>query len=212
MECATAANRLGCVGSKDAELVAFGISQGRPLEPHLLIRVVSEARGPESDQALDVGLAVKRIPARSANGSSSSCLRELARTTGEVTRQRGPIVPASADLPLECARPESSDLPASMQSTTHPAWSDRFIRRTVYPRRGIGAKRPASRRPNARATFPGVMHERSLPAMSHGPEVRKTVTVVFTDVTGWTTLGESLDPESLRRVMSRYFDEMRRAI
>ena len=48
--------------------------------------------------------------------------------------------------------------------------------------------------------------------MSHEPEVRKTVTVVFTDVTGWTTLGESLDPESLRRVMSRYFDEMRRAI
>ena len=56
------------------------------------------------------------------------------------------------------------------------------------------------------------MHERSLPAMSHEPEVRKTVTVVFTDVTGWTTLGEGLDPESLRRVMSRYFDEMRRAI
>jgi class 3 adenylate cyclase/tetratricopeptide (TPR) repeat protein len=40
-------------------------------------------------------------------------------------------------------------------------------------------------------------------------EVRKTVTVVFTDVTGSTALGERLDPESLRRVMSRYFDEMR---
>lgn len=48
--------------------------------------------------------------------------------------------------------------------------------------------------------------------MSHEPEVRKTVTVVFTDVTGWTALGEDLDPESLRRVMSRYFDEMRRAV
>lgn len=40
-------------------------------------------------------------------------------------------------------------------------------------------------------------------------EVRKTVTVVFTDVTGSTALGERLDPESLRRMMSRYFDEMR---
>ncbi|MFN2590977.1 MAG: adenylate/guanylate cyclase domain-containing protein, partial [Actinomycetota bacterium] len=40
-------------------------------------------------------------------------------------------------------------------------------------------------------------------------EVRKTVTVVFTDVTGSTALGERLDPESLRRVMSRYFDEVR---
>ena len=40
-------------------------------------------------------------------------------------------------------------------------------------------------------------------------EVRKTVTVVFSDVTGSTALGERLDPEALRRVMSRYFDAMR---
>ncbi len=39
-------------------------------------------------------------------------------------------------------------------------------------------------------------------------EVRKTITVLFCDVTGSTALGERLDPESLRRVMSRYFDEM----
>jgi class 3 adenylate cyclase len=35
-------------------------------------------------------------------------------------------------------------------------------------------------------------------------EVRKTVTVVFSDVVSSTALGERLDPESLRRVMSRY--------
>jgi class 3 adenylate cyclase len=39
-------------------------------------------------------------------------------------------------------------------------------------------------------------------------EVRKTVTVVFTDLVDSTALGERLDPESLRGVMSRYFDEM----
>src|SRR6184192_378033 len=43
-------------------------------------------------------------------------------------------------------------------------------------------------------------------------EVRKTVTVVFTDVTGSTALGERLDPESLRRVMTRYFDSMREVL
>lgn len=43
-------------------------------------------------------------------------------------------------------------------------------------------------------------------------EVRKTVTVVFSDVTGSTALGEHLDPESLRRVMGRYFDEMRSVV
>ena len=43
-------------------------------------------------------------------------------------------------------------------------------------------------------------------------EVRKTVTVLFADVTGSTALGERLDPESLRGLMSRYFDEMRSAV
>jgi class 3 adenylate cyclase/tetratricopeptide (TPR) repeat protein len=43
-------------------------------------------------------------------------------------------------------------------------------------------------------------------------ETRKTVTVLFADVTGSTALGERLDPESMRGIMSRYFDEMRSAI
>jgi class 3 adenylate cyclase/tetratricopeptide (TPR) repeat protein len=37
-------------------------------------------------------------------------------------------------------------------------------------------------------------------------EVRKTVTVFFCDVSGSTALGERIDPESLRRVMARYFE------
>jgi class 3 adenylate cyclase/tetratricopeptide (TPR) repeat protein len=40
-------------------------------------------------------------------------------------------------------------------------------------------------------------------------EVRKTVSIVFSDLKGSTSLGESLDSESLREVMNRYFDEMR---
>ena len=43
-------------------------------------------------------------------------------------------------------------------------------------------------------------------------EQRKTVTVLFCDVTGSTALGEQLDPESLRRTMGRYFDELRRIV
>jgi len=43
-------------------------------------------------------------------------------------------------------------------------------------------------------------------------EIRKTVSVVFCDVTGSTSIGERLDPESLRRVMARYFDAMRAAL
>jgi class 3 adenylate cyclase/tetratricopeptide (TPR) repeat protein len=40
-------------------------------------------------------------------------------------------------------------------------------------------------------------------------EVRKTVTVLFADITGSTALGERLDPESLRHVMGRYLEEMK---
>ncbi|TMK54749.1 MAG: zinc-ribbon domain-containing protein [Actinobacteria bacterium] len=43
-------------------------------------------------------------------------------------------------------------------------------------------------------------------------ETRKTVTILFSDVTGSTAMGEKLDPESLRNVMTRYFDEMRAVI
>ncbi len=41
---------------------------------------------------------------------------------------------------------------------------------------------------------------------------RKTVTVLFADVAESTLLGERLDPESLRRVMSRYFERMREVL
>src|ERR1041384_3068886 len=46
-------------------------------------------------------------------------------------------------------------------------------------------------------------------AQAAEPLVRKTVTVLFCDVTGFTNLGERVDPETMRRVMLRYFDETR---
>jgi class 3 adenylate cyclase/tetratricopeptide (TPR) repeat protein len=51
----------------------------------------------------------------------------------------------------------------------------------------------------------------SLAATATG-ETRKTVTVLFADVTGSTELGERLDPESFRRVMARYFDVARTSL
>src|SRR4029077_20896060 len=40
-------------------------------------------------------------------------------------------------------------------------------------------------------------------------EIRRVVTVVTSDLKGSTSLGERLDAESLREVLTRYFDEMR---
>src|SRR4249919_1034796 len=49
-------------------------------------------------------------------------------------------------------------------------------------------------------------------AAAAAQEVRKTVTCMFCDVVESTALGERLDPEAVRRVMSLYFEEMRRAV
>jgi class 3 adenylate cyclase/tetratricopeptide (TPR) repeat protein len=41
---------------------------------------------------------------------------------------------------------------------------------------------------------------------------RRTVSIVFSDITGSTDIGERLDPESINNVMRRYSDEMRSAL
>jgi class 3 adenylate cyclase/tetratricopeptide (TPR) repeat protein len=48
-----------------------------------------------------------------------------------------------------------------------------------------------------------------LAAAPAGREQRKTVTVLFCDVTGSTALGESTDPEALRALLARYFERMK---
>lgn len=44
------------------------------------------------------------------------------------------------------------------------------------------------------------------------PPVRKHVIVLFVDIVGSTSLGEQLDPESLRAYLKRYFDEVSRVL
>jgi len=48
-----------------------------------------------------------------------------------------------------------------------------------------------------------------LDAAAPAREQRKTVTVLFCDVTGSTALGESTDPEALRALLARYFERMK---
>jgi len=51
--------------------------------------------------------------------------------------------------------------------------------------------------------------------MTDGPAgagTRRIVTVLFADISGSTSLGETLDPEPLQRVLSRYFAEMQAVV
>jgi class 3 adenylate cyclase len=78
--------------------------------------------------------------------------------------------------------------------------------------RAILAHDPVLELPEQAAPAPAPPHD-AAPSVSEVPpaprEVRKTVTVLFADVAGSTELGERFDPESLRRVLGRYFNEMR---
>ena len=49
----------------------------------------------------------------------------------------------------------------------------------------------------------------SLATTTPSREVRKTVTVVFCDLSGSTALGEQTDPEALRALLARYFERMK---
>src|SRR3954451_6725532 len=61
------------------------------------------------------------------------------------------------------------------------------------------------------ATFCGRCGARILSAPV-ATTARKVVTVLFSDVSGFTALGEKLDPESLQQLMGRWFHETRRII
>ncbi len=85
----------------------------------------------------------------------------------------------------------------------------------TMPTRGppAGGPCPECSEPNReRARFCATCGSGRAVAIPWPLQVRKTVTVLFCDVTGSTTLGESQDPERVRRVMTRYFDETRSAV
>lgn len=65
-------------------------------------------------------------------------------------------------------------------------------------------ERTSLRRDRAQAV---IGERRGLGDAAH--EVRKIVTILFCDVSGSTSIGQLLDPEALRRIMSRYFERMK---
>src|SRR3954468_6382510 len=60
--------------------------------------------------------------------------------------------------------------------------------------------------------FCGFCTARLAPQPGGSRELRKTVTALFCDMTGSTTLGESVDPEALRALLTRYFERMREIV
>jgi class 3 adenylate cyclase/tetratricopeptide (TPR) repeat protein len=80
--------------------------------------------------------------------------------------------------------------------------SNRFCHQCGGP---LGAAEPFG---SPRAYTPKHLADKILTAGSALPGERKQVTVLFVDVSGFTSLSERLDPEDVHRLMSRAFDLM----
>jgi class 3 adenylate cyclase/DNA-binding SARP family transcriptional activator len=82
------------------------------------------------------------------------------------------------------------------------------------PAPGDAAPLPAAGDEIAAAARSGTVgdRERSTSGLAGARASRKVVTVLFSDVTGSTSLGEELDPEVLHGVIGRYFAEIRATI
>ena len=82
----------------------------------------------------------------------------------------------------------------------------RFYTRTMFCHEcghGVPEARNSARSAERDSRAAGRLRSSKLPV-----ETRRNVTVLFIDVTGSTPLGERLDPEAVRRILSRYFGEV----
>ena len=180
-----------------------------------------------SEVYLHVGRAVGRRARRARTWPRSSATTRTGGTSGRTCPgTRSSRTCSTGSSSPRCSRPRSST--RSRTATSRPTSDPASIPKPIPT-----GSRPRSRRPPAREASPRLAAMRACPncgtenpdearfCMSCaaplsppelGREIRKTVTVVFCDVTGSTALGERLDPETLRRVMTRYFDAMKVAV
>jgi class 3 adenylate cyclase len=106
------------------------------------------------------------------------------------------------DLARAVGAPGRVESPSPAPTTTTPP---------QHPRAGGPCSECGAPNPE-RARFCPACGSEFAPAGPWPLQVRKKVTVLFCDVTGSTTLGEYQDPERLRIVMTRYFNEARSAL
>src|ERR1051326_9164696 len=73
---------------------------------------------------------------------------------------------------------------------------------------GVTTSEPPARFASPRGYTPAHLAERILKDRSALEGERKQVTVLFADVSGFTSLAEALDPEEVHGLMSRAFERM----
>ena len=110
----------------------------------------------------------------------------------------------------QAAEPKVLPEPKAIAMTTGPAperMPAQEVRKTVSIRRRTMSSdnylRPNPKRAKATSSGPATPEAREPRSGA-----RKTVTILFTDIVDSSRLGLSLDPEALRNLLTRYFDEL----
>ena len=93
-----------------------------------------------------------------------------------------------------------------------PAGARGVRRRRLFPRVAAPAVRPPERFASPEAYTPRHLAEKILTSQSAIEGERKQVTVMFTDVSGFTAMSERLDPEEVHAIMDRAFEVILAAV
>jgi hypothetical protein len=95
-------------GLNHAELVALDVGERRPLEVFVLD--IPQTRGAESDEALDLGLTVRRVPVDMHSILRDLALGHLHEVEARSAGERGPLTGiAFGQFAAQCGRPEMAD-------------------------------------------------------------------------------------------------------
>jgi class 3 adenylate cyclase len=140
------------------------------------------------------------------SGRQAEALDAYHRARAHLTRELG-LEPGSELKTLQTAvlNQDQSLVAPSRAGEGAPAWPSPGCSASVAVPRLAQIPPPGESR---------IAGDRELPSteLAATRQVRKVVTVLFSDVTGSTALGDDLDPEVFRGVMDRYFAEIRATI
>ncbi len=187
--------------------VSLNVTPGRgPDDDHDQARsgfgdeVVPEVRGLLQLADVELRQQVRQRRSRPATPVSCRACLELRQALRRSVRRR------------QVVRPARQRVRAVQRPDRRPARQD--LARTSAHRRPWRAEGPVQICPSCGEENPARFRlcgfcGTPLAAAVPAQEIRKTVTIVFSDLKGSTDLGERLDSESLREVMTRYFDAMR---
>ncbi|HTV10979.1 MAG TPA: BTAD domain-containing putative transcriptional regulator [Acidimicrobiales bacterium] len=201
-----------------ARLAALEARVDADLEAGAHAEVITELEGLVSEHPFRERFWAQLMTALYRNGAQAAALRSCSKLRELLADQLG-LAPSSMILSLEqailCQDP-AVDWHPPPERAASLVTDGEAIDPGLELRHLEGATPGDRRAPDAQSYSPGAEKRSARHPLERGPTtgqvVRKTVTVLFCDLVGWTTVAERHDPEAARRLVTAYFESMRRVL